>query len=484
MTHDPNQAAIKATARLITDDNALAVARGLGSIPDDEVIAEPNAAEYIPLICLQKTAPQLAPAFGELLVLLRDLNARYVGERTVDVQARLSLTGEHEWLEERFLAWCQRYFKIRGSFHRLGPQNGNDPWRLYMECFEEFSGLLEERILQPGTINSSVLNLSQRFMLSGFAAQVLGPDLRSHVAVGRDRFVTESSRFKANDLVRGYSYEVEAFTAFLKNMAQNLPEAYVPEDSAEWLMDIRTKVARCTEDLSFLRCVLCVLNVSDAKMYRLTPDLWARLTWDIYHGGSVAAVLTSSSAEPSTERATEHLLAFRRDGWLCHREYPWLRVQPGDLRNERRVELGVSWYILDTLTFSLYEAWDLLDSGPVLSRGLQDDATEEEKTAAIAVALAEPDTAEAPAPVVRERKARIPRPLWLSEIEKITTYHFQCEWSKAKGSERKVFRPGGKQFTFGCHGTDRMVYPAQINDCLKKLGIPWAAFLEAWRRKR
>lgn len=110
-------AAVKATAQTIADDDARAAA-GCDPIRAEEVIVEPNPSEYIAPDYLQKTAPQLARAIGELFDLLRDLTARFVGERTVEVQATLSLTGEHEWLEEKFLGWCQMYFKIRGSLDR------------------------------------------------------------------------------------------------------------------------------------------------------------------------------------------------------------------------------------------------------------------------------------------------------------------------------------------------------------------------------
>ena len=350
MSDDRTQAAVKATAQVITDDDALAVVTGSDSIPADEVIAEPNPAEYVAPHYLQKTAPHLAPAFGELLGMLCNLNARFAGERTVEAQATLSLGGEHEWLEEKFLGWCQMYFKIRGSLDRLSPRNGNDPWRLYQDCYEEFSQLFEKRIVQPGTINSSVLNLSQRFMLSGFAAQVMGPDLKCYAETGRDRYASAASRYNANHLVDGYGREVEAFTAFLRRIAQHLPADYAQHDGPEWLTDTQTNVTRRAEDLTFLRYVLCVLSVNDAEKRQLAPDLWARFTWDVYHGGSVGVVVTSSSPEPSAERTTRHQLAFRRDGWLCHREYPWLRVQPDYLPDERRSELAVSWYVLDTLT--------------------------------------------------------------------------------------------------------------------------------------
>ncbi len=478
MPDDRSQAAVRATAQMIADDDVHAIAAGFDSIPSDELIAEPNPADYVCPHYLKKTAPQLALAFSELLKTLLEFNALFVGERTVEVQAMLSLTGDHEWLEEKFLGWCQMYFKIRGNLDRLSPQNGNDPWRLYQACFEEFNRLLEKRIVQPGTINSSVLNLSQRFMVSGFAMQVMGPDLTSYVTTGRDRFSSEANRLNAVRLVEGYRQEVKAFTAFLELLTKQLPAEYAPNDDPGWLTSIEAKVAERAEDISFLRTVLCVLNINNADYWRITNELWARLTWDVYHGGSVAVVLTSSSPIPSTERATLHQLAFRRDGWLCHREFPWLRVQPDYLPAARRAEYAANWHLLDTLTSPLYEAWDRLEPGSVISRGLEADATEEEQTAALAVAFVESGTALAETPVAK--RPRLPQ-LRLKRIRMILMKHFGCEWSMAKGSEQKVFRQGAKQFTFGCHGTDRAVDPVQLKSCLMKLGIPLADFVEVCR---
>src|SRR4051812_17871751 len=114
MPVDRTDAALLATAQAIVDDDAFAAETGAGFIPPDEVIVEPNPTDYMPPTYLETTAPHLAGAFGDLLGLLRDLNARFVGDLTLDVQAALSMSGEHEELEEGFLGWCQRYFAIRG----------------------------------------------------------------------------------------------------------------------------------------------------------------------------------------------------------------------------------------------------------------------------------------------------------------------------------------------------------------------------------
>lgn len=477
MESTPDPEAVKATSQLIVNDSP----RALNPIPTDELIVDPNGADYIAPDYLLKTttrAPYLESEFAELLVMLRDLNARFVGERTVDAQAMLSHTGEHEPLEDMFLEWCINYFSIRGSFDRLTPRNGNDPWQLYQACCEEFHKLLVYRLCLPGTINSSVLNLSQRYMHTCFAKQVLKSDLDSFVATGHDRFANESHRLNAHQIVTGLDREYVRFSAILDHVAKNLPPMYSPTDDADWIDIVKTKVERRAEELSSFRSISRVVNVSPSEKHQLAPNLWARLSWDVYHGGSIIAVLTSPSPEPTTERSTQHQISFRRDGWLCHREYPWIRVIPNNLTYDVRAEIAASWYILDTLTIPWYEAWDEVDSESIIARGMEEGATEGERTAAIAVVLAQPELIDEEHSAVVE-KTPPPKPMKLSDFEKITTNQFQCIWSQGKGSERKVYRAGYKIFSFGRHGNDRVVYPDQISGCLRRVGIPLQDFVAA-----
>lgn len=138
----------------------------------------------------------------------------------------------------------------------------------------------------------------------------------------------------------------------------------------------------------------------------------------------------------------------------------------------------MNWYVLETLTEPLYDAWDCLDPTPVVRRGSGPDATPAEQAAALAVSLAEP-AAEAVDTGVKRRP--LPR-LRLSRLERSLAVHFGCEWTQGKGSERKVYREGYRHFTFGCHGAERVVHPVQFQKCLSRLGIHATEFLAALRR--
>jgi hypothetical protein len=467
-------AAIRNLSRLIVADNT-----GLSeemTIPADERIVERDPSEYDCPAYLRKTAPSMAGEFAELLAELRELNARFAGERTVDVQAILSLTGEHDDLELRFLNWCYDYFVMRGSLDRLNSKNQFCPWLLYRECLEEYVGLIERRIAQAGTLHADVLNLSQRVMLSRIAFDVLKADLINSSTGLPDRFASDLHRAKALEIVKVYTRELSGFYDFLQKVEDNLPAKYLPGSSPEWIAETAAHIHRCSEDLRILRVLLADGEETPFEPRLVSPGIWARLRWDVYHGRSIAAVLTSSDPEPLSESRTNHPLAISRDGYLGHREYPWLRALPEFPSNQLYSELAVSWYILDTLTVSLYEAWDRLDLAAIARRGLEPDATDAEVDKALYLATAGSLPEEADDP----QKIRV-RPLKLRRMKSILESQFGCEWSTAKGSEQKVYRPGAKHFTFGCHGADPTIHPRVLKRCLSKLNIPIGEFVSSFK---
>lgn len=111
-------------------------------------------------------------------------------------------------------------------------------------------------------------------------------------------------------------------------------------------------------------------------------------------------------------------------------------------------------------------------------------ATAEQQTAALAVALAEPDKDEEvdaeEVTATRPNRGRLPQ-LRLNRIQRILITHFDCAWSQAKGSEQKVSRPGTTHFKFGRHRVDPTVPPDVLRACLSRLAIPVSAFLAACR---
>lgn len=495
MSDDRTQAAVKATAQQISADDALAEARGLGSIPADEVIVQPNPLDYQAPDYLEKTAPDLKPYLDQLLADLCELNSRFVGVPTLLAQAELSFSGEHEEIEEYFLRWCRMYFERRGSLDNLNPAVGNDPWRLYQKCYDEFDRLIEHRIHQVGTINSMALNLSQRYMLSAFARDVLGPDLARYCQNQQSRFGSKLNVARAFDLLAQYEKQVEQFTKVMEYLAANLPADYSPAPGEEWETRIRTRVAQQAEDLTTFRHLVTVLEPEGPRQQQLAPDLWAGLRWDVYHGRSVATVLTSKSADVTSETSTSHALSVRRDGWLCNREFSWIRVDP-DLNYESRLpELAVNFYVLDTLIRPLYEAWDKCDASKMIERGIAEGATDKERNAAFAAAVAtavveEEDEADESAEVTpgeTQRDITKGHKLGIMTVRNFFTIlrkDFGCTVSKGKGSEKKVIRPGGEYCNVRCHGLGDYIWQEKIRTCLDRLNIAEESFLRSLHKRR
>ena len=242
-----------------------------------------------------------------------------------------------------------------------------------------------------------------------------------------------ASRYNAIHRVAGYGREVEAFTAFLQRIAQHLPADYAQHDGPEWLTDIQTNVTRRAEDLTFLRYVLCVLSVNDAEKRQLAPDLWARFTWDVYHGGSVGVVLTSSSPEPSANAPQGTSSPSAATAGLVIAS---IFVAPSAARSPaRRTPFGTRRQLVRPRQAHLAAVRSV--GPPRLRSGGQPGVgsltqPRKNRVAALGVVLAEPDVADVETPVMkRPRVPQIRRKL--KRIRAILTRHFGCKWSMAKG---------------------------------------------------
>jgi len=321
-----------------------------------------------------------------------------------------------------------------------------------------------------------VLNLSQRYILNSFACEMLQPELDRREKLGWDRFCSDLARNMAEKQVVDFRDGVTSFSKTMSDLRADLPQEYLETIEEESITDVLSHVQSLAKDLSCLRTALFAINEEEASRSRITLDLWASLRWDVHHGSSVAAV--KFRIDGGSLRSTAPApIAIRRDGWICHREFPWIRVDPEFELAARRHELAVNWFILDTFVDRLLSVWDQLDKPEAIQRGGEPDATIEEQIAAIAVATLEREDSEPSSGRTTGRKSSRLRPMKLSRLEVILRDGFGCETRQGKGSERIMSRPGGKLFRFGRHGVDKEVYPDRIKQCLARLEIPVGDFL-------
>lgn len=494
--------AIAATVKLILDSDIRAEEAGLPSIPPAEVIAQPNPKGYLVPTHLHKTAPDLVEELEWLLAELRELNAEYVGRNTNEVQSYLSLTGEHEALEEHFYSWCKSYFSRRGSLDRLQPRVKNDPFELYRQCvkeFKEFPGWLH---VLEGTANMAVLGLSDGYIASEFADQVLCADVSCYQHAKPHRFASLGNAQAAENLVVRCAHGRQNFAAFLREVGRHLPPAFVPDGSPDWEPTIRKRVELRAEELGLLRFALCHIDADLSTPRQLAPAIWSRCGWDVYHGRSVLLLLTGADPTKLDHDRTTHGVAIRRDGWLCCRAFPWLWLNPDAIPEGLDVDrgrlLGTNLFVLESLTQPLYQKWDELDVELVVRRGTAADAPEDERMAALAVVMAtaaerDPDdpglevvasfdlSTAATEETAGEAKGKKVGVFRLRKFVRILRNHFDCDWSQGKGSEIKVIRQGSHYYRFANHGHGEVLGPHRLRDCLERLHIPLADFLAVCR---
>ena len=492
--------AIEATVKLILESDAKAEEIGLPKIPLTEVIATPDPKDYLVPDHLRSTAPDLVSELEVLLGELRELNARHVGRNTNEVQSYLSLTGEHEALEQLFYQWTKTYFGRRGDLGRLNPRVKNDPFLLYWQCVEEFDRILGRLNMLERSLNMSVLGLSLEHIQAELADRMLSADVVKYQNDLPHRFTSGHNAGEAEARVVRFHRGHKNYAEFLATVAHHLPADFVPRDMPDWEPTTRSRIKLRGEELELLRFALPDLDPDLTEPQQLAPKIWAKGRWDIFLGGAVLMLMTGEEPGGVRRDASDHAISFRRDGRLCCRPFPWVQVDPDAIPDEkkdlRQKLLAVNLFVLDTLTYPVYKAWSDLDLELIVRRGSASDATEQEQTAALAVVMAtatedvpeaeETPGLEEPAPTVPEPvpdtvKGRRVGVFRLRKFAYLLRKHFECEWSRGVGSEVKVRRHDSHYYSLGNHGSGQVVLPHKVRDCLQRLDIPLDDFKRVCR---
>jgi hypothetical protein len=502
---EKDRTAIEATVKLILDSDTRADEIGLSKIPPAEAIAAPNPKDYLVPDHLRSTAPDLISELEMLLTELRELNARHIGRNTNEVQSYLSLTGEHEPLEQLFYQWTKTYFGRRGNLDRLNPRVKNDPFLLYWQCLEEFDRFLGRLNMLERSLNMSVLGLSVEHVQAELADRMLSADVGKYQNDLPHRFTSKGNAEEAEARVVRFHRGHRNYAEFLATVAHHLPPEFTPRDAPEWEATTRNRIKLRGEELELLRFALSDRDPDASEPRQLAPQIWAKCSWDVFLGGSVLMVMTDDEPDKVRRDSTEHAISFRRDGRLCCRQFPWVQVDPDAIPDEkkdlRQKLLAVNLFVLDTLSNPFYKAWSDLDLELIARRGAAADATEQEQTAALAAVMAtasedvpsveatpelkalastesEPSP-DQPAPdSVKGRRVGVFR---LRKFVYLLHKYFGCEWSRGVGSEVKVRRHGSHYYILGNHGSGQVVLPYKVRDCLDRLNIPLDEFKRVCR---
>ena len=456
-------------------------------IPLAEAITQPTPAAYKLPAWLAKTALEKQTVELErLLADLVELNREFVGWRTLEAQTHINVTGRHDELEEGFRVWCHEYFTRRGDAGRIGPAVSGCAGELFIRCLGEFDELFRALIVMPRSLNSSVLNLSEQYLPWVLTKQLLAPEYAAYKTA-------RPSRISANNLdgvrekIESQARSQNRFTEFVNVVFQHLPPALTLRNTATWKDETLRRIARDADAIGQMRLLLWRGFKPENTIQELAPGVWADWDWIVKEGRVVAMPHIAGSRREVLENieasCTTFPIAFQHDGLMCHLTFPWLASLNRNSADSKT--LAVNHYVLSRSHDLLFTLYDKIDFDRIRRMGCEASATPEEIEEAIAASAAESppdidtttllsDVAES---TERKSKPRL-RGMRLLRFCSILQREFGCDAGPGKGSEYKITRPGGTYYRFGKHCQDRDLHPRNMKDCLDRLRIPVAEWIQ------
>lgn len=435
-----------------------------------------------------------------LLLEVRELNERFVGEPQLESFVRINGTPEQADLIGRGRAFAERHAARRLA--RPSPRDAGCQYRRFVRLWKELVVFLD----RIGLVDIG----GGEMRCATVAGQYLGPtcDLLAwlffqgtwarDVGWSDDQFVDLAGRPDAEvgaqclDAFGVYRWKASRrFDRVLREMAQALVERGTSHGSDD---EERARIGLLAEDIAEMRPFL-VRNFPVAKaIIDLPGGLVAGFRWDtldrigVLHGAPTERALLEQY-----EKGVGSLhLVLGYDG-LLRCSVNWFR----DVSNHREQlpvpPLVVGRVVLERLHAKLYGFFDKIDLEAVCARwhGRVTEHAGEPETAVEEAAFVEDETAVVAASIATRDRAlgsegrrggRVATSLRLSELGTLLERHFGCRARSAKGSELVFYREGGRHAFVSRHKSNPLVPAIAIQHMLRKLAIPvqdWLAVTRA-----
>ncbi len=431
---------------------------------------------------------------------LRDLNNQFVGESSVDVLAKLELSGELLAISELTWDWIRRYAK-----RRLEKFNGRD----YDLPLEKFERLIEEGdrlVLEPYFRAGTIGRLMQWSLTNRLSWFLYVPLLDKYTGLGGKRSkggihrpeITAAVQADRNKLDRPKFFElIQVVFTHQKWQTDYLPNVFdrigngLPACLPTELDYFSSKnvaiehLKGLAKDIMSIRCFLCSskpgnisLNFGGAIVGLKWITLYGMI--ELHVGGTHEEMM--QSIHDSTDRFPKVLL--RYDGQIADCFRP-------DITSFNHAEATDDWVrvnlaLLRQVFNRLYLSYEKVDFDRLRNVARSGTVSPAEERQVLAVVLADlefrddsdsvdddyVDATVAGNEAESRRHQKLLRPIRHSTLAPVLA-RFGCDMRQGKGSEVKVFRPGSTYsfFTLSKHGQNPLVDATLLRKLLRHFNI-------------
>jgi hypothetical protein len=448
------------------------------AIPRRETIKTQSSDIYRPPPHLEKTAT--SDERTRLEALLREMweiNEAFVGERTLEAEAYLVLTGDHEHLVKRIEQWCESYFSRR--FQKTNNRDKGDPFRKYERLLGEYDDILAWLSKIPNSLNYLYLDECTRYV-----QWLVCVWLRTNV-VGTPEVGKQPVRLLGRDRPESKCEVVlDALGAFHDHLLMFLCSTLAAVDSAELSKYSAMPAEKLIEmlnslagDIQEMRPFL-IRNFDPLKTKIIFGnEQHSAIAWDWSINYGMARMLFAAGEPDLIEAqvAPRELFPVRvgLDGILRDGRKPWITAA-----SETRISdvnpLALNVLLLKLFHEKLFSFYDQIDFDRMRRRRSSSADRQSEDLQVLAFSCQElersvGDAAQATTTADDLPKRRIPA-LRLQTLCKVLEQKFGCEVNGGKGSEITFYR-SRKKYRLGRHKRNPEIHHLIVKQILSRLQI-------------
>jgi len=461
--------------------------RAEGFIPDNEKITLPTREDFLPPSFLKLTAT--AEEYAEAVHLLEELwkiDTEFTGERTREVEAYLTLSGDNRPLVQRLIRWCESHFARRMA--KTNSKDSGSPFKRLDRVYGEYRAVFHRLALRPNSVAYVLLAECSRYLawllMEWTRTNKFVPPRIENCPI---RFVTGPSDIHSplDVLMHENEFLADYLPAFLRMFHERgtfeqlerlsqIPKGQLIANIADFASDIQEMRPFLIRNFNSAKSRICVRFDSGQTLYLGWE--WCLIgTANVFIEATDAKLLQSLAAH--TGRC---IIGVDLDGVLFDSRKRWFTTV-SDTRFNKVNGLAVNAYILDMFRDKLFSFYDKIDLDCLRLRAKSPDHDAEPDDEVLAVScqdLAQTEVEAEPPVGVPQAVRRLPQLRFSRFIASLQEF-FACEVQQGKGSEVTMYRVGGKKCVIGHHGGNDPVYPTQVKRLLRQLGIPVADWCAA-----